>query len=235
MTKPVVGEVGDAGTPPDDVPASRLKVPAETVARISWHGLSPESSTTTGDWSRPAILLDRFVNLLASAHRVPRFLIMWESGHGIAAATSPESGRILTKWFLQADSMLERGQLSELDKLIARLERAGAFLFALANVLDCHLRDVHARRGDVLAAHGAILCSWLVASPIEHVAEISERWHQALIDDHDQQREVSMTAAEDLPDHMQVRGGELAWRLVQTHRLGKEFRQAYTRFSGTPT
>jgi hypothetical protein len=172
-------------------------------------------------------LFDRFVNLLASAHRVPRFLIMGESGHGSAAAISPESGRILTKWFLHADSLLERCQLSELDELIARLDRAGVFLFVLANVLDCRLRDVHARRGDVLAAHSAILCSWLVASPIEHVAEISEEWHQAFIEDHNQQREATMAAADDLPDRKQDRGGELAWRLVQTHQLGKEFRHAY--------
>jgi len=49
--------------------------------------------------------------------------------------------------------------------------------------------------------------------------EISEQWHQGFVDDHNQQREATMVAAANLPDHMQVRGGELAWRLVQTHRL----------------
>jgi hypothetical protein len=188
-----------------------------------------------GDWSRTPVLLDRFVNLLASAHRVPRFLIMWESGHGSSAAISPESERILTKWLRHAELLLERGQLSELDELIARLDRAGSFLFTLANALDCGLRDVHARRGDVLTAHSSIICSWLDAAPIENIAEISEQWHQSVIEEHNRRGKTAIAGADDLPDHERDQSGELAWQLVQTHWLGEEFRQAHARLVGTST
>jgi hypothetical protein len=179
------------------------------------------------DLSRPAVVLDRFVNLLASAHRVPSFLIMWEPRHGGAGEVSPESERILTKWLNHADSLLLRGQRSELDELIARLGRAGVFLFELANALDCRIRDVHACRSDVLAAHSEIMSSWLEVSPIEDIVGISEQWHQAFVDDHNQQRDAAIATADDIPDRQQDRGSELAWRLMQTHRLGHEFRQVY--------
>ncbi|MFZ6864341.1 hypothetical protein ACO0K7_17055 [Undibacterium sp. Ji67W] len=141
----------------------------------------------------------------------------------------------MTSWLRQTELLLECGQFSELE-FIARLDLAGSFLFELSNTLDCHLRRRYASRSDVLAAHGEIMCSWLEASPIEHVAEISEQWHRSFIENHNQQCDAAIAAANDMSADQQNNGGELAWRLMQTHRLGKEFRQAYAQhISGQPS
>jgi len=175
-------------------------------------------------WTAAVLDEAAFVNLLASAHRVPRFLIMWESGHGSAAAISPESGPNFDEVvFLHSDSLVRaRPSFPNWDRTY-RATRTGWVLPVHAGecVGPAAFRDVHARRGDVLAAHSAIPMSWLVASHLEHIAKFSEQWHQRIVD-------RSQPAAVKRPwsppliylTHMQVSRGELAWRLVQTHRVG---------------
>jgi hypothetical protein len=123
--------------------------------------------------------------------------------------------------------LLESGHLFDLAEFIARLDRAGSFLFTLANALDFHLRGKHASRRDVLAAHSKITCSWLEASPLGSVVEMSELWHQSFAEGLNPLGEA--TIAVDLSEGSQIEG-EFAWRLMQTHRLGEEFRLAYRRY-----
>lgn len=189
---------------------------------------------TIADCSRLESQIDCYINLLASAHRVPSFLIM-RGGHVRSVGTSPvtpESERILIRWFARDSQLHERDQLAKLSHLTAALNRAGVFLFALANALDTALCQTYCNRRDTFLVHSAIMSTWLELSSIDNVAELSERWHRSLHGSLTEQFKMDHATADEMPSDQLDYGDKLAWQLIQTHRLGAKFRRAYSQHVG---
>lgn len=256
LERQVINDAIDAGSPLFKLVASLMKVPRSVISQCRYHAL-PEIETipkgqvdvqlrvltwvppsmqpkTRADWSRLESQLTRYVKLIASAHRVPAFLILFDAKMRSVGERliSRESERILINWFRHDGQLHERGQFAKLDRLTADLSCANAFVFALANALDAALCRIYSKRRDTYLVHSSIMSAWLESSSIDNIAELSERWHRSLQGNQSEQFDKDHAAADEMPDDELAHGDNLAWQLIQTDRLGAKFRRAYLQHVG---
>jgi hypothetical protein len=124
---------------------------------------------------------------------------------------SPETERIVTRWRNQEQRLQRRKKLARLRRLSTSLDRANAFIFALASALASDLDGVYGGSRERYTAHSAIMNSWLESASLDALSHLSESW-------------LRHRKSDGKPAHV---GDEFAWRLARTHRCGLSFRATY--------
>jgi hypothetical protein len=235
-----------------------LKLPRETNA-WSHHTTFPESSvfpydqsdmrlrvvswlpvslrpTTVDDWKALERQFECYIHLIASAIRIPDFLILSNGGtRPIGAPFVSETHEcILIRWF-QRDSLLRlRNQFTKRDQLTKTLGTADVFLMAISDALREKHHFFIQRHFECNRLHLQIITSWLELVTLDEIAQLSLRWERKMATEK-KIVYIEPTFCDGKPSQQQDTttfnwqdpGAELAWNLMQTNRLGKKFRHAW--------
>jgi hypothetical protein len=207
---------------------------------ISWLPTSSRPAKVD-EWKALECQFMCYLHLIASALRVPDFLILRNGATRPVgeAFVSEAHERMLIRWFRRDSQLRLRIQLTEQltkrNQLIKVLSVADDFLMAIADALSEQLHFFIKRRRECTRLQQQNITAWLELTTLNEIAQLSLHWERAM------NTEKKIACAEptfhdndpSLPQDTncfkwQDPGAELAWNLMQTNRLGKKFRKAWT-------
>jgi hypothetical protein len=251
LERQTITDTIDAGTSLFDCVASLLKMPREIIAKCRCHVI-PEFEWIKRDqvdlllrvlsWISPAVRpksendwicletqLTCYIKLIAASHRIPTFLVLSDRRMARVGAGLCDSAfeDILIGWFRRDSQLQERCQGGKRSHLIASLNHADTFLVALSEALDVNLGAICRSRPHTLSMHTAIICAWLESATIAQIANLSARWHELLRKNQNSKFDNPLIIYDDIQNERLDHGTELAWTLIQSHKLGAKFRRTY--------